>query len=249
MATGTIHYLGALFLNGNPQPMPTKPRSNGNIPQYTGGPIEIRDTDTSPENQLQWIEVTHNGKTLLICDRVILANVSWDELDARGLIFGREEILDGKKCLLRSLTGSVSANTTDNEWDQFISNILNLPGLPSPNDDSTDKHNQTWNWYNIWTWCQGTALNHFAHRAVRGSISARRWGHGTSSNANATLGWRPVLELLDTDPLRLDEERSAELTGPKTNTPKEQAGKLSPPVFVSILLGKLERLARAARSL
>ena len=47
-----------------------------------------------------------------------------------------------------------------------------------------------------------------SNRANRGYNSARNWNWNDSSNRNANLGFRPVLEILNTDPLISDSDRN-----------------------------------------
>ena len=236
MANGDLIKLGTFYLNNVKQARPTRPwRSdsapdgtpgNGNIPDYSSGNIEIRDTDALEANQIYWREVTVGSTKLLVCDRVLLATVSWDALHAQNLIFGKTITIDGQQYKLRVLTGGVnyrsgtdaySGGQLPNEWDNIIVNEGGYPGLPTPTASDLDStqnatdyngaHNQFWNWYYIYSWCQDTFSGNSANRAIRGSFSARIWNNTTSHTAFVTRGWRPALEILNTAPLISDSDR------------------------------------------
>ena len=52
---------------------------SGSMANYTFG-----NTPSAEANKLQWVKIKDGDKTLLICDRVILVNVSWDDLNGQG---------------------------------------------------------------------------------------------------------------------------------------------------------------------
>lgn len=229
LATGDLIKLGSLYIGGSLKPRPTRPwqtgstttglSGNGDIQGFSAGQsIEIRDTVATDTYKLRWMEVnTMTGKKLLISDRVILTNVSWDDLNAQSLIFGKEVTIDGKRCRLRVMTGSASpiasnmGGATQNEWDMYIGNTSGLPGLLTPttadNDgrmmasDAASVHNKNWNWYYVYSWCQETYASFATARVLRGCLGARYWTHTAQSNRGAHIGWRPVLEILDSAPV------------------------------------------------
>ena len=195
---------------------------SGSISNYSFG-----NTPSDDAKKLQWVKIKDGDKTLLICDRVILVNVTWNDLNSAGWIFGKEVTIDGAKYKLRSLTGGSNyRNTSDayaggtptnNEWDRFITREEVITGLPAPvssdldsNLNSTDfssTHNALWNWAGVYTWCQETYSSNTSYRAHRGYDSARRWGNRTATDSRSTVGFRPVLEILNTDPLISDSDR------------------------------------------
>lgn len=231
MANGDIKQLGGFYLGGTLQSRPTKPWrpdsepvsgvGTGNIPQFTAGQsIEIRDTPAAAASRIQWVEVNVGNKKLLICDRVLLVSVSHDDLNSLGLIKGKEITIDGGKYLVRSLTGGSNyRNTSDayaggtpsNEWDQYIVNEAGLSGLPTPaasdldgslnTTDLNSAHNKLWNWFGVRSWAQETYSSNSSHRANRGYYSARYWNYDTASYRYVGVGFRPVLEILDSGPV------------------------------------------------
>ena len=122
MANGDLIKLGTFYLNGVKQPRPTKPwgtdstppgaPSAGDIPVFSAGQsIEIRDTDPNDAYKIQWREVNDGSKKLLISDRVLLVNVSWDDLNAQGLIFGKTITIDGQQYKLQLMQRIDSRST------------------------------------------------------------------------------------------------------------------------------------------
>ena len=185
------------------------------------------DTPAAEANQLQWHKIQDGDKTLLICDRVILVNCSWNDLNSQGYITGKEVTIDGAKYKCRVLTGGTGPRSsndyysggtpTNNEWDRFITREEVITGLPAPVSSDLDStqnatdlnstHNQFWNWYYVYSWCQETYSGNSSFRATRGYLSARHWFYNFATNQTADLGFRPVLEVLNTDPLISDSDR------------------------------------------
>ena len=195
---------------------------SGSMANYTFG-----DTPSADANKLQWVKIKDGDKTLLICDRVILVSVSWDDLNGQGYVTGKTITIDGTKYKCRLLTGGsnrrnndwyAGGTPTNNEWDRFITREEVITGLPAPvssdldtNLNTTDHnstHNQLWHWVGVYSWCQETWAENASHRASRGYTSARVWNYYSSGTRNVYVGFRPVLEVLNTDPLISDSDRN-----------------------------------------
>lgn len=195
---------------------------SGSMANYTFG-----DTPSADANKLQWVKIKDGDKTLLICDRVILVSVSWDDLNGQGYVTGKTITIDGTKYKCRLLTGGsnrrnndyyAGGTPTNNEWDRFITREEVITGLPAPvssdldtNLNTTDHnstHNQLWHWVGVYSWCQETWAENASLRARRGYYSARFWNYYSSGYRYARLGFRPVLEVLNTDPLISDSDRN-----------------------------------------
>ena len=235
---GTVK-LGGFYNNGAILKRPTKPwrpddsaggnSGYGDIPQMSGSMANYTfgDTPSADANKLQWVKIKDGDKTLLICDRVILVSVSWDDLNGQGYVTGKTITIDGTKYKCRLLTGGSSRRNNDwyaggtptnNEWDRFITREEVITGLPAPvssdldtNLNTTDHnstHNQLWHWVGVYSWCQETWAENASRRAYRGYGSARGWDWDGSSYRYADLGFRPVLEVLNTDPLISDSDRN-----------------------------------------
>lgn len=235
MANGDLVKLGTLYMGSTKIPRPTKPwrndsqpysgAGNGNIQNYSAGQaLEIRDTASNDADKMQWIEVNDGGKKYLVADRVWLSGISWNDLDAQGLISGKNIKIDGQDYLLRVLTGgeerreggsgtSYGGGKLPNEWDHWIENTKNLPGLPKPtsSDLATNAyntaaamngaHNSMWNWGYMYSWCQDVYKHNTANRAFRGYDSARHFTYYLATYRPVHIGWRPALEVLNSAPL------------------------------------------------
>ena len=184
------------------------------------------DTPSADANKLQWVKIKDGDKTLLICDRVILVSVSWDDLNGQGYVTGKTITIDGTKYKCRLLAGGsnrrnndwyAGGTPTNNEWDRFITREEVITGLPAPvssdldtNLNTTDHnsaHNQLWHWVGVYSWCQETWAENASYRAYRGYYSARFWYYYFATYQYAIVGFRPVLEVLNTDPLISDSDR------------------------------------------
>ena len=195
---------------------------SGSMANYTFG-----DTPSADANKLQWVKIKDGDKTLLICDRVILVSVSWDDLNGQGYVTGKTITIDGTKYKCRLLTGGsnrrnndwyAGGTPTNNEWDRFITREEVITGLPAPvssdldtNLNTTDHnstHNQLWHWVGVYSWCQETWAENASYRAYRGFNSARCWLSFSSGHRVVRVGFRPVLEVLNTDPLISDSDRN-----------------------------------------
>lgn len=230
---GTVN-LGGLYKNGVIQPRPTKPWHISSAPngQSTAGDIAdfntlttmsswvIGNTPAAEANQLKWHKIKDGDKTLLICDRVILVNVSWNDLNSDNRIFGKTITIDGAEYKLRVLTGGNNyrsgsdyysgGSPATNEWDRFITREEVITGLPAPTSadldsnlmtaDYTSTHGDFWHWAGVYSWCQETYSGDSTLRAHRGFYSARYWNYTTASNRGGYVGWRPVLEILNSAP-------------------------------------------------
>lgn len=195
---------------------------SGSMANYTFG-----DTPSADANKLQWVKIKDGDKTLLICDRVILVSVSWDDLNGQGYVTGKTITIDGTKYKCRLLTGGsnrrnndwyAGGTPTNNEWDRFITREEVITGLPAPvssdldtnlnTTDHSSTHNQLWHWVGVYSWCQETWAENASYRAYRGFPSARRWYFSSSGGRYVYVGFRPVLEVLNTDPLISDSDRN-----------------------------------------
>ncbi len=135
--------------------------------------------------------------SLFIADYVVTHTVSWDDLNTKSLIFGKDYASGGVDYTLRapsvgsSYTGSGDSERgtpKSNEWDKILDK-----------DDGYIK-----NWREMLSCGQDTTIRISASfRAVRGwKRSARFW---TSYNTSySTFGFRPVLEVLNPDTLGSD---------------------------------------------
>lgn len=136
--------------------------------------------DAVPNKAISWVPA--NG--LLIADRCLLNNISWDDLDAQGLVFGKEIKVQGFRFMARLLKVGDDEDVP-NEWDTAL--------------DAVGEDDALWHWHKLFFWGQESVPGVASSRATRGYISARDWVWHDSSSRYADLGFRPVLVPLPTD--------------------------------------------------
>lgn len=163
--------IGTLYFDGCPQKVGVK---------YNGKRLSLG--PTVPGKAIQWVKA--NG--LLIADRCVCTQISWEQLDFIGLVFGIIIQIDGKWYLCRCLkVGAKEGNP--NEWDAAL--------------DKAGENNKVWHWENQYFWGQETPEGRASARAVRGWVSARSWNNYSAANRNVFVGFRPALEPLIPAPL------------------------------------------------
>ena len=135
--------------------------------------------------------------SLFVADYAVTHNVSGDELNTASLIFGKRYTGGSVDYTLRApsmgswATGSDDAERgtpQSNEWDAVL--------------DKNSGYIKNWNV--IYSWGQDTPRHNSWSHAFRGYSSARRWNYGNASNQSWFVGFRPVLEVLNTDALGSD---------------------------------------------
>ena len=176
--------LGSLFLDGRPVETGMQ-----YVPSQT---IEVG--EMTPSKEIGWVAV--NG--LLIADQCLLTNVSWDDLDVQGLVFGKEVTVQGLRFKIRLLKVG-SKEDVPNEWDAAL--------------DAVGEDDTLWHWDHKFFWGQEPVSGSVSSRAFRGYYSARLWDWVDSSIRNAILGFRPALEPLPTDPSAIRHSQEALVIG------------------------------------
>ena len=74
---GTIITVGPLYMDGKPVKVPQNPTQNGDVSDYIpGAKLEMREALDDPSYQVKAIKVGD----VLVADRVLLKNLSWDDL-------------------------------------------------------------------------------------------------------------------------------------------------------------------------
>ena len=132
--------------------------------------------------------------SLFIADDIVTHIISWNALNSRSCIFGTTFQNNGVAYTLRATSaGSDSEGSNDgtpqsNEWDKIL-----------------DKNNgYIKNWSGEYSWGQDTYSSHWSGRAARGCNSARNWVSQAVSYSGLSVGFRPVLEILNPDALGSD---------------------------------------------
>ena len=135
--------------------------------------------------------------SLFIADHAVTNDVSWDALNTADLIFGKDYVAGGVDYTLRA--PSVGSDSTG--WDD------SQRGVPQSNEWDTMLNKDSGyiqNWNKMYLWGQDTFSGNASCRAVRGYHSARFWGYFSSSGRNVSLGFRPVLDVLNPGTLGAD---------------------------------------------
>ena len=133
--------------------------------------------------------------SLFVADFAVTHTISWEKLNAAGLIFGKNYTADSVEYTMRvpsagrSYRGSgdsVRGNPQSNEWDKIL--------------DKYDGYIRNCNATN--SWGQDVAHNWAQGRAMRGYSSVRNWNFTNASDSGSHLGFRPILEVLNPDTLK-----------------------------------------------
>lgn len=148
----------------------------------------------TPSKEIGWVAV--NG--LLIADQCLLTNVSWDDLDVQGLVFGKEVTVQGLRFKIRLLKVG-SKEDVPNEWDAAL--------------DAVGEDDTLWHWDHKFFWGQEPVSGSVSHRALRGYYSARFWYYNSSGYRIVLVGFRPALEPLPTDPSAIRHSQEALVIG------------------------------------
>ena len=137
--------------------------------------------------------------SLFIADYVVTHTVSWDDLNTKSLIFGKDYASGGVDYTLRA--PSVGSN--------FIGLGNSERGVPQSNEWDTmlNKNSgyiQNWNDMYLYLWGQDTVSRNASRRAVRGCASPRFWISCDATYSDPSVGFRPVLEVLNPNTLDSD---------------------------------------------
>ena len=135
--------------------------------------------------------------SLFVADYAVTHAVSWNDLNTASLIFGKNYASGGVDYTLRAPSaGSNSTGSGDSD-----------PGVPQSNEWDTilvKDNGYIQNWNKMSSLGQDTFSNDASFRASRGYSSARFWGCYSSSVRGVSLGFRPVLEVLNPGTLGSD---------------------------------------------
>lgn len=148
----------------------------------------------TPSKEIGWVAV--NG--LLIADQCLLTNVSWDDLDVQGLVFGKEVTVQGLRFKIRLLKVG-SKEDVPNEWDAAL--------------DAVGEDDTLWHWDHKFFWGQEPVSGSVSYRAIRGYNSARNWRNNNAASSGPGVGFRPALEPLPTDPSAIRHSQEALVIG------------------------------------
>ena len=167
------------------------------VPFTYAGTIEAYKLTSAMATTEEYAEQNKYPHSLFVADYAVTHTVSWDDLNTKSLIFGKNYASGGVDYTLRAPSvGSKSTGSgesqhdtpSNNEWDRIL--------------DKNSGYIQNWN--KMYSWGQDTSSSAESFRAYRGYNSARSWYYTSSSFRNVYLGFRPVLEVLNPDTLGSD---------------------------------------------
>ena len=186
--------------------------ANGDLPDTTlhyvpftyAGTIEAYKLTSAMATTEEYAQQNKYAHSLFVADYAVTHTVSWDDLNTKGLIFGKNYASGGVDYTLRA--PSVGSNATGSGDFQR--------GVPQSNewDAILDKANQDWkdntsgyikNWSRKYSFGQDNHAD-ASIRAVRGHDSARYWRSYYASYFLRFVGFRPVLEVPKPDTLGPD---------------------------------------------
>ncbi len=179
--------------------------ANGSLPDSTlhyvpftyVGTIEAYKLTSATATTEEYAQQNKYPHSLFVADYAVTHTISWGGLNDEGLIFGKDYASGGVDYTLRApscgsgFTGSGDSECgtpQSNEWDAVL--------------DKNSGYIQNWN--KMYSWGQDTSSYESWYRAVRGSNSARRWLHSYATSSYSNHGFRPVLEVLNSDTLGSD---------------------------------------------
>ena len=179
--------------------------ANGSLPDTTlhyvpftyAGTIEAYKLTSAMATTEEYAQQNKYAHSLFVADYAVTLKVNWNNLDTASLIFGKDYASGGVDYTLRApsvgsgFTGSGDSECgtpQSNEWDAVL--------------DKNSGYIQNWN--KIYSWGQDTSSYESWYRAVRGYGSARYWSYYYAASSDPRGGFRPVLEVLNSDTLGSD---------------------------------------------
>ena len=167
------------------------------VPFTYAGTVDSYKLTSEMATTEEYAETYKYAHSLFIADFAVTHEVSWDNLNAKGLIFGKNYTAGGVDYTMRAPSeGSDSTGSSEsqrgtpqsNEWDRIL-----------------DKNGgYIKNWRRMHSWGQDISRSSWTTRVFRGYISARYWTATMSANSRPTIGFRPVLEILNPGTLSSD---------------------------------------------
>ena len=179
--------------------------ANGSLPDTTlhyvpftyAGTIEAYKLTSAMATTEEYAQREKYPHSLFIADYAVTHTISWDDLNTKSLIFGKNYASGGVDYTLRAPSvGSARTGSSEpyrgtpqsNEWDRML--------------DKDEGHIK--NWSNMYSWGQDASNSQSGTVAVCGNSSARYRNVITATNSYSILGFRPVLEVMNPDTLGSD---------------------------------------------
>ena len=168
------------------------------VPFTYAGTVDAYKLTSERETTEEYAQQNKYPHSLFIANHNVTHTVSWDNLNTADLIFGKDYAAGGVNYTLRAPSAGSGRTYSDesqrgapqsNEWDKIL--------------DKNDRYIK--NWIERYSLGQDTSKNAgMSFRAIRGNSSARYWNNNIPTNFYLSLGFRPVLEVLNPDTLDAD---------------------------------------------
>ncbi|MGG1444818.1 hypothetical protein ABE354_22720 [Brevibacillus laterosporus] len=169
-----------------------------NLGIITGEELSVELPFTSLVNPNGFFYFLKADNGLLIADRVVQCEISWQSINQGKCIEGLTITLGSMKGRIRSLSGGTQslpnkgAYPESNEWDTYIVNST-LAGNIVKGDD------HVWHWKGMYSWSQDCYYDpNFSskgvNRTVRGEISVSNYTYIHADSKYPSYGFRPVFE-------------------------------------------------------
>ena len=162
------------------------------VPFTYVGTVEAYKLTSARATTEEYAQQNKYPHSLFVADYVVTNDVSWDTLNTANLVFGKNYTAGGVDYTLRA--PSVGSNSTGSGDSQR--------GVPQSNEwDTMLNKNSGYiqNWNILYSWGQDAYST--SGRAFRGFNSARFWISNFATYSNPYVGFRPVLEVLNSDTL------------------------------------------------
>lgn len=153
---------------------------------------------TSTYANAGWLKFAYKGKILYIAKRTMRNNLTWSQLHALNMVFGRDITIKGYPMSVRLLTGGAIAGlTVPCEWNDLMYTVSDSGPTPNLWASFTNAELSVTG-TGAYSWCQETNPDSPTQRIMRG-------GNATTgittffAQQNATpftaAAWRPCIEL------------------------------------------------------
>ena len=179
--------------------------ANGSLPDKTmhyvpftyAGTVDAYKLTSEMATTEEYAQQNEYAHSLFVADYAVTHAVSWDDLNATGLIFGKGYATGSVDYTLRAPSGGSGGTGSgalergtpqSNEWDRIL--------------DKDDGYIQ--NIVGLYSWGQDTPSASASQRVGRGYYPLRGWSSAPASYQTADAGFRPVLEVLGLDKLGYD---------------------------------------------
>lgn len=178
---------------------------NSNLPDSTlhyvpftyAGTVDAYKLTSAMATTEEYAQQNKYAHSLFVADYAVTLKVNWNNLDTASLIFGKNYASGGVDYTLR--TPSAGSDCTGLDDSQR--------GVPQSNEWDTMLNKGSGyiqNWNGMFSWGQDVSSGGASRRAIRGYNSARLWSNNGATFSYPIVGFRPVLEVLNSDTLGSD---------------------------------------------